>query len=491
MGIAHPNALAVAPAPPEESGDHGLAPTDADEEAERQSAIETLVALAAKIEAARADRTTFSASAQAAVDAPAEITPPAAIMPRFIYDPVEETAPTVGGEVEESARGPEGQAPPTELPAESSVQNISRWAEALKASYPEVGLLLAVVLLLAALVYAAAPGTEDAARGPVLAEIRADEAAVKSPAQEDARLKFVGTETCSGRPCGALLEYTPPPPKVVEASEADPRAAYATAAEPAATDVAPSAPAAAPAPEPEATAAAPATDSPAAIAAASNEAPPEHVGTEAPATAPMTTEAVTPYAAPAEPIAAEPAREIAAESPAAAPATIEAKPDSIADAPLSSASIEPSPSPAQSLPVEPRSVTTAKPATAAAPAAPRPAKAAVANRKAQQPAKKNTATAQVKVPGTKAASVKPLPKAVPAATASAASGNKAPGFPASTPAASLFKPAPAKPAPPPQATASKNPEPTAPAAGFAPADKPPGFEILNNLGGGFFAMQPY
>ncbi len=63
--------------------------------------------------------------------------------------------------------------------------------------------------------------------------------------------------------------------------------------------------------------------------------------------------------------------------------------------------------------------------------------------------------------------------------------NKAPGFPAASPS-TLFKPA------PPPALASKAPEPTpAPEASFAPGDKPPGFEIQTNLGGGFFAMQPY
>jgi hypothetical protein len=70
-----------------------------------------------------------------------------------------------------------------------------------------------------------------------------------------------------------------------------------------------------------------------------------------------------------------------------------------------------------------------------------------------------------------------------AGTTNSATTSKAPGFPASKPSV-LFKPA------PPPAVASKAPEP-APEAGFAPGDKPPGFEIQTNLGGGFFALQPY
>jgi hypothetical protein len=257
---------------------------------------------------------------------------------------------------------------------------------------------------------------------------------------------------------------------------------------------------------------------PAVISTASDTAPQaERIETEPVATEPIKAEptgaepALTAQEpAPAEPVAAEPSKaepvrpeqamavvepppapiEPLANIAATTPSKLENTPGNLTETHPESAAIVPEASPVETLDVEIRakgkSVAKRSPSNAATA---RPTKSDPANRKAQPPqvANKKAVAALPKTNPAKAALAKPkvLPTQKQAATANSATTSKAPGFPAASPS-TLFKPA------PPLALANKAPDPTpAPEASFAPGDKPPGFEIQTNLGGGFFAMQPY
>jgi hypothetical protein len=479
------------------SDDHGAGQTETGSDAERVAAIETLVALAAKIEAARAGAESAGATNSE--------TPVTVIMPRFICDPLEETNTSAGHRAPEMPSGHEERTP-AELTVPSSVDHASRWTDVLRASYPEAGLLLVSVALLAALIYASAPNTRATLPGgPAVAKIRADEAAPPAaPAPDDARLKFVSSESCSGRPCESLLAFTPDPAATERAEPAN-GVSYTAAAQP--DTVQGSTQANAPVvPDQPPSGAAPAQDVPAVVTATAGDAAPEteQIRTEPITSEPIKTEPVanTPIAPEQEPAPSK--LEQPPDVAVAMPSALEIEPGDVSEAPAASAGIELS-APAQRLDTAAERPIEASPgkAPAATPAAipprqARPQKTTPAVRHAQQPraAKKAAVATQSKPGGTKAALIKSgqgkpgpaksAPKSSPGekpATFAGAGANKAPGFAAPTPSA-LFNPA------PPAPVASNTPEP-APNAGFAPGDKPPGFEIQTNLGGGFFAFAPY
>lgn len=473
-------------APGAASDDHDMDQAETGSDAERIAAIETLVALAAKIEAARADAESVGASITKA--------PAAATMPQFICDSLEEAFTSAGRRAPEKLSELEEQAP-VESPVPSSVDHASRWTDALRASYPEAGLLLVAVALLGAWIYASVPRKGETPPSLAIAQIHADEASPPAPA--DARLKFMGGDSCSGRPCESLLVAFTPDAAAAAGGEPASGVSYTAAAQPdtaqdstqASAPAAPDEPRAPPAQE----------DAPPTVVAAAGDAASE--------TEPIRTEPIT-----SEPIETEPVSDetiLAAQEPSPAklespadvsvtlPSAVEIQPGDVSEAPAASASIElDAAAPAESLDVEAERAVEASPGktpaantTAIPPRHARPAKAGPAIRKAQQPqaAKKNAVATQSKPGGAKAALAKSAPKSPAgekqAGTASA-SANKAPGFPAAAPTV-LFKPS------PPAAVASKAPEPPIPASSATPGDKPPGFEIQTNLGGGFFAFQPY
>jgi hypothetical protein len=491
-----PERMGAAAQPPVQSiasGDHDAAPAETDLDDERTAAIQTLVALAAKIEAARADGENASNTQS----------PATAIMPRFICDPFEETNTSGGRHTPEMPGGHEERTPAEELPVPRSMDQASRWTDVLRTSYPEAGLLLVAVVLLAALTYASAPRTRQALPGaavaPTVAKIRADEAAPPAaPVPEDARLKFVGIESCSGRPCESLLAFTPAAAPATR-DEAASGVSYTAAAQPdTAQDGTQDTTQARPPSAPEEPSAAPAQDAPPVVASTAGNAAPEteQIKTETITTDPIKTETVgtEPVLAAQEPAPAQLAPP--ADVSVAMPLAPEIKPGNVSEVPVSSAGIEPAAAAAPIPGGEPPLIGTnaTKPpeasasATAARPA--HPAKVGTTVRKAQpqQAAKKSAVAALSKPAAAKAALAKPTlkaPSGVKQAGTATAAVSKAPGFPPATPSSALIKPA------PPAAVASKAPESPSMGLGASPGDKPPGFEIQTNLGGGFFAFQPY
>ncbi len=537
----------------DESTSGSTCETATDSDAERIAAIETLVALAAKIEAARAGGETYVAPETEAPAAVEELRADADMVPQFIGDQLEVAGIPTVSHAAEMPVAYEEQAPADqhdenapaeaiERPTPGDIDYALRLREALRAHYPESALLLVAIALVGVWAYASTPRTRDHVPVPAIAEIRPDEAvpASASPAPENARLKFVGKQSCAGGACETLLTLAPAPAapdapggssasytaaaqpeaatESTQASEptspateseapaqAPPPAVASTSAGPAPeTERVGTEPVASPSTAPEEPAAAPAQDAAPVVATTAADTAPEaeQINTQPVATEPIKT----------EPLAPEPALAALEQPPAtieppaddvsvATPSALEASPGSATEAPSESAAIVPEASPVETLDVEmqakSKDAATQPPASTAAAIA-RPAKVLPANRKSLPPqtAKKNAVAALPKTAPAKTASTKTalpkttLPKtalkAAPAEKQAATSGkpaNKAPGFPAASPSA-LFKPA------PPPAAASNAPEP-APEAGFAAGDKPPGFEIQTNLGGGFFAMQPY
>jgi len=455
---------------------------------EGAAAIATLVALAAAIEAARAgpgaDETASGTGSAPALQA--------------TFDPLPTAITAARPTVTETTTATGEDAPPLPTTSES-LGHRWRWADA-RHFYPEAGLVLVAIALLGVWAYASVPHAPKSLPGPEVAQIRPEEADSRpASATTDARLKFIGREKCDGESCDSLLKFAPAPAPQ-SPDQAGSTVPYTTAAQSGAdADLAGTQASSPLIAEPQSAAPAQNAIPPVASTAAADTVPePEQIAVQPLVADPMEAEPVgtEPVLAAQEPPAAK--LEQPATLSVAAPSAIEVDTGSIVGPSVESSAVVPEASPPETLSVELRpekeaaadpQQTSSTPPSAARPAKPLPAPSI---RKAQSAwsAKKSALAGLPKPSAVKAASAKPKSKASPTEKQTAAAGaaaNKAPGFPPTTPSA-LIKPA--KPAPP-QAAANTPPAAATAQAGFAPGDKPPGFEIQTNLGGGFFAFQPY